>query len=108
MTTDLDRALQRIARLEGELNQLRLRVGALEDFIEQRFEPPARPSHEPPRVDAGHAVTLGSALSETRGEIRSAKESARNLRRVISPENDTGRHVLQADEMPPEETPWKK
>lgn len=98
--TDLDRAIARIARMESELGQFRLRVGALEEFVNQRFDPPHVPRA---RQDSGAAVELGAALSETKREVRQAKDSARNLRRLVSPENDTGQH-----ELPESERPWKK
>lgn len=81
-----------LAELRRELFTLIGRVRRLEDRIEDAIEaPPIEKRVVPPSV-VGAAAQLGEELTEGRRIVREARESARSLRRVVSPEDTTGSH----------------
>jgi hypothetical protein len=94
--TDFDDLKDRVIRLEQQVARLAMRQSLSEERVDQAIEaPPYTRNVVPPNV-IGAAAALGEELAESRKIARSAKESARNLRRVVSPEDDTARH--QVDE----------
>lgn len=89
---DFDKLIKRVADLESELTKLRFRVGRLEDTVEYNMDPkPIQVEVVPPSVVAV-AAEMGATMAEAQRITRSSKESARNLRRVVSPQDDTGQH----------------
>lgn len=93
MTTDLDRVIDEVRELRRELFTLIGRVSRLEDRIEMAIEaPPVEKRIVPPSV-VGDAAALGQEIAETRSVIRSARASAQGLRRVVAPNDDTGKHA---------------
>jgi len=90
--TEFDKWIKRIQDLESELNKLRFRVGRIEDTVEHNMDPkPIKVEVVPPRMVAV-AAEMGATMNEAKNITRSSKESARSLRRVVSPEDDTGQH----------------
>ena len=91
MRTDLDRLTDEVRELRTELYRLVGRVARLEERIERAIEaPPVEKKVVPPSV-VGDAAALGAELAGARREVRTARESARSLRRVVSPDEDTGK-----------------
>jgi len=89
---DLDALQRKIKDLEIEFNKLRFRLGRLEEHVEYNMEPkPVKIEVVPPSVVAV-AAEMGATLAEAKTITRSSKESARDLRRVVAPQDDTGKH----------------
>lgn len=93
MTTKSSQEIvEELAELRRELFHLIGRVRRLEDRIELAIEaPPIEKRVVPPSV-VGTAAKLGEELVEGRRIVREVHESARSLRRVVSPEDTTGSH----------------
>lgn len=92
--SDVDELRRRIQQLEHGLARANFRIGSLEAFIEANFEPPAKFIEVTTPAAIGAAAELGQALGEARDAAKGAKASARGLRRIVAPEDDTGQHEL--------------
>lgn len=97
--TTTDEILLAIKRLREEVSALRGRLIMLEDQVTAAIEaPPIERRVVPPSV-VGSAAALGEDLADVRRIARSSHESARALRRVVSPADDTGRYQTLPDEV---------
>lgn len=89
---DFDKLLRKVQDLESELNKLRFRIGRLEDTVEHNMEPRSIQVEVVSSAIVGAAAEMGATLAEAKHITKSSKESARSLRRVVSPQDDTGQH----------------
>jgi len=92
---DIDDLRERLIRLESQVARLTMRVALFEDRVDQAIEAPAIERKVVPPNVIGAAAALGAELAESRQLNRSAHDSARNLRRVISPEDTTAKHQIE-------------
>ena len=99
---DLEEKLRRLAM---DFSALVGRVARLEERIELAIDAPPVEKRVVPASVVGAAAQLGEELGEGRRVARSSKESARNLRRAISPEDVTAEHIYVP---PADDKPFKK
>ncbi len=96
---DLDKQALKIKELESDIGRLRFRVSKLEEYIEANMDPPPMRVEVVPSSIVGVAAEMGATIAEARNITRSSKESARSLRRVVSPQDDTGTHkTVESDD----------
>lgn len=100
--SSMDDLEDRVNRLVAKIDGLVARLGFLERAFEETLDlKPLVGKHVIIEVNdtnkVAAAITLGTQLSEARKSARAAKESATNLRKVLAPNDDTGRHEIDKD-----------
>jgi len=89
-----DQILAELKELRREVFMLIGRMNRIESRIEEAIDAPTVERLVVPASVVGTAAQLGEELTEGRRITKAAKESAKNLRRVVSPEDDTGSYML--------------